>query len=132
MTEEFAVLCRQAEERGTKVLYEMLPAAFSRAPSLDAVLAICKGAGARNGGIMLDNLHLQRTATPPQDIVRKIPRALPLGVEINDGMLAMPVNLVGLGHQQTAAAGRRGIRHRRFSARGLDAGLSQARSASKC
>jgi sugar phosphate isomerase/epimerase len=94
MTEEFAVLCRQAAERGTKVLFEMLPAAFSRAPTLDAVLAICKGAGAKNGGIMLDNLHLQRTATPPQDILRKIPRELPLGVEINDGMLAMPVNLV--------------------------------------
>jgi sugar phosphate isomerase/epimerase len=94
MTEEFTLLCRQAGERGTKVLFEMLPAAFSRAPTLDAVLAICKGAGAKNGGIMLDNLHLQRTATPPQDIVRKIPRELPLGVEINDGMLATPVNFV--------------------------------------
>jgi sugar phosphate isomerase/epimerase len=94
LTEEFAVLCRQAAERGTNVLYEMLPAAFSRAPTLDAVLAICKGAGAKNGGIMLDNLHLQRTGTLPQDIVRKIPRGLPLGVEINDGMLATPVNFV--------------------------------------
>jgi len=75
-------------------LYEMLPAAFSRAPTLDAVLAICTGAGAKNGGIMLDNLHLQRSATPPQDIVRKIPRGLPLGVEINDGVLATPVNFV--------------------------------------
>src|SRR5580658_10529997 len=94
MTEEFAKLCREAAERGTSVLFEMLPAAFSRAPSLDAVLAICRGSGARNGGIMLDNLHLQRTATPPQDIVRKIPRGLPLGVEINDGVLATPVNFV--------------------------------------
>jgi sugar phosphate isomerase/epimerase len=94
MTEEFAVLCRQAEERGTNVLFEMLPAPLSRAPSLDAVLAICKGAGAKNGGIMLDNLHLQRTATPHADIVRKLPRGLPLGVEINDGMLATPVNFV--------------------------------------
>jgi sugar phosphate isomerase/epimerase len=94
MTEEFAVLCGQAAERGTRVLFEMLPAAFSRAPTLDAVLAICKGAGAGNGGIMLDNLHLQRTGTPPQDIVRKIPRELPLGVEINDGMLATPANFI--------------------------------------
>jgi len=94
MTEEFALLCRQAAERGTNVLFEMLPAAFSRAPSLDAVLAICSGSGAKNGGIMLDILHLQRTATPLQDIVRKIPRALPLGVEINDGTLALPVNFV--------------------------------------
>ena len=72
----------------------MLPAAFSRAPSLDAVLAICRGSGAKNGGIMLDNLHLQRTATRPEDIVQKIPRGLPLGVEINDGSLATPVNFL--------------------------------------
>lgn len=94
MTEEFAALCRQAAERGTNVLFEMLPRTLSRAPSLDAVLAICRGAGAKNGGIMLDNLHLQRTATPPADIVRKLPPGLPLGVEINDGMLATPVNFV--------------------------------------
>jgi sugar phosphate isomerase/epimerase len=94
MTEEFALLCRQAKERGTNVLFEMLPAAFSRAPTLDRVLAICIGSGAKNGGIMLDNLHLQRTATPPQDIVHKIPRGLPLGVEINDGMLATPVKFL--------------------------------------
>jgi sugar phosphate isomerase/epimerase len=94
MTEEFALLCRQAKERGTNVLFEMLPAAFSRAPSLDAVLAICTGSGARNGGLMLDILHLQRTATAWQDIVRKIPRELQLGVEINDGTLATPVNFL--------------------------------------
>ena len=93
MTEEFGLLCRQAAERGTNVLFEMLPAVFSRAPSLDQVLAICRGSGAKNGGIMLDNLHLQRTATPPEDIVRKIGPGIPLGVEINDGTLAMPVNL---------------------------------------
>jgi sugar phosphate isomerase/epimerase len=93
LTEEFGILCRQAAERGTNVLFEMLPAQFSRAPSLDQVLAICHGSGARNGGIMLDNLHLQRTGTPPEDIVRKINREIPLGVEINDGTLATPVNL---------------------------------------
>lgn len=93
MTEEFAVLCRQAAERGTNVLFELLPAQFSRAPSLDQVLAICVGSGARNGGIMLDNLHLQRTGTPPEHIVSKIGRHIPVGVEINDGTLAMPVDL---------------------------------------
>jgi len=93
MTEEFAVLCKQAADRGTNVLFELLPSVFSRAPSLDQVLAICKGSGARNGGIMLDNLHLQRTGTPHEDIVRKIGQDMPLGVEINDGALATPVNL---------------------------------------
>jgi sugar phosphate isomerase/epimerase len=57
-------------------------------------LAICSGSDVKNGGIMLDNLHLQRNATPLEDIVRKLPRGLPLGVEVNDGMLATPVNLV--------------------------------------
>jgi sugar phosphate isomerase/epimerase len=94
LTEEFGLLCRQAAERGTAVLFEMLPAPFSHAPSLDQVLAICRGSGAKNGGIMLDNLHLQRTGTSPEDIVRKLPRGLPLGVEINDGTLAMPVSLL--------------------------------------
>jgi sugar phosphate isomerase/epimerase len=76
------------------VLFEMLPAAFSRVPSLDQVLALCRGSGAKNGGIMLDNLHLQRTGTMPEQIVGKIGRDIPLGVEINDGVLATPVNLL--------------------------------------
>jgi sugar phosphate isomerase/epimerase len=91
MTEEFALLCRQAAERGVRVLFEMLPRPFSRAPSLDDVLNICRGAGANNGGIMLDNLHVQRSGTTPEDIVRKVGRQIPLGVEINDGYLATPV-----------------------------------------
>lgn len=91
MTEEFAVLCRQAAERGAVVLLEMLPRPFSRAPSLDDVLAICRGAGTNNAGIMLDNLHVQRTGTTPEDIVRKVGRQVRLGVEINDGYLATPV-----------------------------------------
>jgi sugar phosphate isomerase/epimerase len=90
MTEEFAILCREAGERGVLVLLEMLPRAFSRAPSLDDVLSICRGAGAKNAGIMLDNLHVQRTGTTPQDIVVKLGRKIPLGVEINDGYLATP------------------------------------------
>jgi sugar phosphate isomerase/epimerase len=94
LTEEFATLCHQAAGRGTNVLFEMLPAQFSRAPSLDQMLAITRGAGAPNGGIMLDNLHLQRTATSPEDMVRKLgPRDL-IGAEINDGFLAMPVNFL--------------------------------------
>ncbi len=68
MTEAFAPLCRQAAERGTNILFEMLPAQFSRAPSLDQVLAITRGAGAGNGGIMLDNLHLLRSGIGPEEI----------------------------------------------------------------
>ncbi len=92
LTEAFAPLCRQAAERGTNVLFEMLPAQFSRAPSLDHVQAIIRGAGARNGGIMLDNLHLQRAGIGPDEIARKLGSSDLIGVEINDGTLAVPLN----------------------------------------
>jgi sugar phosphate isomerase/epimerase len=91
MTPPFAALCRQAAERGTNVLFEMLPAHFSRAPSLDQVLALTRGSGAANGGIMLDNLHLQRIGIGAEEIVRKLTARDLIGVEINDGTLAMPV-----------------------------------------
>jgi sugar phosphate isomerase/epimerase len=91
MTEAFAPLCRQAAERGTIVLLELLPARFSRAPSLDQVLAITRGSGAANGGLMLDNLHLQRCGIGPDEIVRKLRSSDLMGVEINDGTLAMPL-----------------------------------------
>jgi sugar phosphate isomerase/epimerase len=92
LTEAFAPLCRQAAERGTNILFEMLPAQFSRAPSLDHVLAIIRGAGAGNGGIMLDNLHLQRIGIGSEEIVRKLGARDLIGVEINDGTLAVPLN----------------------------------------
>jgi sugar phosphate isomerase/epimerase len=93
MTDEFGRLCQEAEARGTRVLFEMLPAVFSRLPTLEQVVTMCRGAGARNGGILLDNLHVQRIGTPLRDIVRGIDPHIPLGVEINDGTLGMPVNL---------------------------------------
>jgi len=92
MTEAFAPLCRQAAERGTNILFEMLPAQFSRAPSLDHVLAITRGAGADNGGIMLDNLHLVRSGIGSDEIVGKLGPSDLIGVEINDGTRAMPVH----------------------------------------
>jgi sugar phosphate isomerase/epimerase len=92
MTEAFAPLCRQAADRGTNVLFEMLPAQISRAPSLDHVLSITRGAGAANGGIMLDNLHLLRSGIGSEEIVAKLKASDLIGVEINDGTLAMPLN----------------------------------------
>ena len=92
MTEAFAPLCRQAAERGTNILFEMLPAQFSRVASLDQVLAITRGSGAANGGTMLDNLHLQRIGIGSEEIVRKLKASDLIGVEINDGTLAMPVH----------------------------------------
>jgi sugar phosphate isomerase/epimerase len=94
LTQEFATLCGEAAERGTKVLFEMLPAQFSRAPSLDRMLAIIRGSGAPNGGIMLDNLHLQRIGIGAEEMVRRLKPGDLMGVEINDGTLAVPSNLL--------------------------------------
>lgn len=90
LTQEFATLCGEAAERGTNVLFEMLPAQFSRAPSLDQMLAVIRGAGAPNGGIMLDNLHLQRIGIGADEVIEKLGPGDLIGVEINDGTLAMP------------------------------------------
>lgn len=90
MTEAFAPLCRQAAERGTNILFEMLPAQFSRVPSLDQVLSITRGSGAGNGGVMLDILHLQRIGVDSGEILRKLTADDLIGVEINDGFLAVP------------------------------------------
>jgi sugar phosphate isomerase/epimerase len=91
MTEEFARLCREAAARGTRVLFEMLPAQFSRAPSLALVLDITRGAGEPNGGVMLDNLHVQRCGIGFDEIKTTLGPRDPLGVEINDGSLAVPL-----------------------------------------
>jgi sugar phosphate isomerase/epimerase len=91
MTPAFAALCRQAAERGTNILFEMLPAQFSRAPSLDQVLELTRGSGAANGGTMLDNLHLQRIGIDSVEIVRKLEGSDLIGVEINDGTVALPL-----------------------------------------
>jgi sugar phosphate isomerase/epimerase len=92
MTPAFAALCRQAADRGTNILFEMLPGQISRLPSLDLVLQLIRGSGATNGGIMLDNLHLQRIGIPADELVRKLTARDLIGVEINDGYVATPVN----------------------------------------
>lgn len=94
MIEEFARLCAEAAERGTGILFEMLPAAFSALPSLDAVLALTRGAGAPNGGIMLDNLHVHRTGTTFAMIEAKLTPDDFVGVELNDASLVEPVDFL--------------------------------------
>lgn len=94
MMEEFATLCAQAAERGTGILFEMLPADFSALPSIGAVQDLVCGAGAKNGGIMLDNLHVQRTGTSFDEIRELLSGDDFVGVEINDGMLARPVDFM--------------------------------------
>lgn len=94
MTEAFARLCREAAARGTCVLFEMLPAALSRLPTLDQAVALCRGSGEPNGGLMLDIVHCVRTGTTPADLMATLRPTDLLGFEINDGRLAAPDDLL--------------------------------------
>jgi sugar phosphate isomerase/epimerase len=92
MTEEFARLCEQAAQHGTRVLFEFLPEGLTGLPSLDLVLALTRGSGAPNGGVMLDTWHLVRMRISPQDLVDKLRPGDVLGFEINDGPLRIESN----------------------------------------
>jgi sugar phosphate isomerase/epimerase len=95
MAEPFSQLCTEAAERGTNILFEMMPAPFSNLPTLDDVIHLVRASGAQNGGIMVDNLHMVRTGTTFAEMREKLGGAgLLLGVEINDGALAMPVDFM--------------------------------------
>ncbi len=92
MTPAFAELCAQAAERGTNIVFEMLPPAFSNLPSLDLVLKLVKGSGAKNGGIMVDNLHVQRIGESFDKLEASLGEDIVVAVEINDGFLGTPVH----------------------------------------
>ena len=84
LIEEFAKLCREAEERGARIAYELMP--FSKIDSLERALELCKGAGAKNGGIIFDLWHIVKLGIP-YERVWQFPKEYFLGVEINDGYI---------------------------------------------
>jgi sugar phosphate isomerase/epimerase len=87
MFEEFAVLCEQARQRGTRVMYEMVP--FSGINSLQSALELVKGAGAKNGGILFDIWHVTKLGIP-YDKVWEFPIEHFFGIEIGDGYVNNP------------------------------------------
>jgi sugar phosphate isomerase/epimerase len=98
LIEEFAKLCGEADERGTNVVYEMMP--FSGINSLALSRELVEGAGARNGGIIFDLWHVMKLGIPFADVAR-FPRQYFLGVEINDGYLKTPAGMTL--HDETTA-----------------------------
>jgi len=90
LIEAFAQLCAEAAERGAGVLYEFMP--FCCVRTVDDAVALVEGAGAKNGGVILDLWHMVRLGIP-YDELRRIPLKHLLGVELNDGDLEMPADL---------------------------------------
>jgi len=100
MTEAFAALCKDAENHGTLVCYEMMP--FSTIDSVGKAVELVSGAGAKNGGICFDLWHISKLRIPHETVART-PRQFITSIEINDGTYDCPWPL----HEDT-------INHRLF------------------
>jgi sugar phosphate isomerase/epimerase len=78
---EFGTLCRQAAGAGAQVTIEMLP--FSNIRDLQSAAKLVAGAGAPNGGILIDIWHLARGGIPYEDI-GTIPSEYIKHIELDD------------------------------------------------
>jgi len=90
LIESFAALCAEAANHGTRILFELIVDAMIR--TLPETLEMVRGAGAKNGGIMIDLWHMVKLGVPYEDVA-SIPSEYLLGIEINDGTLQCPWSL---------------------------------------
>jgi len=104
LVESFAALCKDAENHGTKILFELIVDAMIK--TLPETLEMLSGADAKNGGVMLDLWHIVKLRIPYEEVA-KIPQRFMLGVELNDGTLECPWSL----HEDT-------VNHRRLCGEG--------------
>ncbi len=100
MTEAFAALCKDAQNHGTKICYEMMP--FSTIDSVEKAVELVSGAGANNGGICFDFWHISKLRIPHEKVAAT-PKPYVVSIEINDGTWECPWSL----HEDT-------INHRLF------------------
>jgi sugar phosphate isomerase/epimerase len=84
LIEEFAALCKEAEDYGATIGFEFM--ASSNLHTLPDSLAMVEGAGAKNGGLILDIVHVVNIGISYEDISR-IPLRYLVNVELNDGAL---------------------------------------------
>jgi len=87
LIDEFGSLCREADKRGIRIAYELMP--FSVIESLDLARQLLEGAAQKNGGIIFDLWHIVKLGIP-YDEVMKFPKQYFIGLEINDGYLKTP------------------------------------------
>jgi sugar phosphate isomerase/epimerase len=104
LIDAFAALCEEAAQHGTKIGFELMPFAMIR--TLEESVAMVKGAGAPNGGIVFDLWHIVKLGIPYDEVCR-VPMQYVTSVELNDGTLHAPWSL----HEDT-------VNHRRFCGEG--------------
>lgn len=87
LIEEFAQLCDEARDHGTRIVFEFMP--FSRIETLADAIALCTGAAQSNGGICVDLWHVVKLGMP-YEAVAAFPKPYLMSIEINDGYLQAP------------------------------------------
>jgi sugar phosphate isomerase/epimerase len=104
IAEQFATLCAQFAEVGTKVGIEPIPNAYLRTPP--EVLEVIDLAGAPNGGIILDTWHTFRAGFPYERL-SSIPNEKIVSIEIADGAAQPVVDLAndGCNHRRLPGEG---------------------------
>jgi sugar phosphate isomerase/epimerase len=84
LTERYAELCADAAgHTEAKIAYEFMPFDVN-VNSVDSVLAVVEGAGADNGGIVIDTWHMSKLGIVPDDLSR-IPLKYLTWIELSDG-----------------------------------------------
>ncbi len=104
LIEAFAGLCADAAKYGATIGFELMP--FAMIDTLKDALAMVEGAGAKNGGIILDTCHVAKLGIPYNEVAR-MPKQYLISVELNDGTYKAPWSLF----EDT-------INHRRFCGEG--------------
>jgi sugar phosphate isomerase/epimerase len=104
LIEAFAQLCADAAKSGVTIGFELMP--FAMIDTLKDALAMVEGAGAKNGGIILDTWHVAKLGIPYDEVAR-LPKQYLISVELNDGTYEAPWSLF----EDT-------IHHRRFCGEG--------------
>ena len=84
IVEAFAALCQEAEEYGATIGFEFMASAMI--DNLADALAMVETADARNGGLVLDMVHVVSLGITYEEINR-IPLPYLINVELNDGAL---------------------------------------------
>ena len=84
LIEAFAALCAEAEEYGATIGFEFM--ASSMLNTLKDSLTMVESAGAKNGGLILDIVHVVNLGISYAEI-SKIPLQYLINVELNDGAL---------------------------------------------
>jgi sugar phosphate isomerase/epimerase len=84
LTERYAELCADAANRTDAVIaYEFMPFDVN-VDNLDAALQVVEGAGAKNGGLVIDTWHMAKLDIKPDEL-KRIPLEYLTWVELSDG-----------------------------------------------